>query len=366
MSDLKRRNFLKKTALATAAGTTGLLSACGEKAKKKVQTPYINFNKKFEWKLATTWPPNFPILGEGCNLFADWVEQMSGGRMSIRVYGGGELIPSLECFGAVSHGAIEMFHGSPYYWSGKIPVAQMFATVPFGMSARQASTWIRSGGGMELWKQVYEPFNLLPFIAGSTGLQMGGWYNREINSVEDLQGLKMRMPGLGGKVLGKAGGAAVLMAGGEIFTNLERGVIDATEWIGPYHDFLMGFHEVAKYYYYPGWHEPGTMLEMTMNKDKYAALPSDLKEILAIATYKLDVWMIEEFEKKNAEYLSKIKVETKAELRRFSPEVLSVLKGYTKEVLAELVTEDKLAQEIYIAYELFRKRQKTWEALSVV
>ena len=197
--------------------------------------------------MVTTWPPNFPILGEGCKLMADWVEKMSGGRLKIQVFGGGELVPPLEAFDAVSSGSVELANGASYYWAGKVPSAQFFATVPFGMNAQQMNGWILSGGGQELWDEVYAPFNVKGYPAGNTGVQMGGWFNKEINSLDDLKGLKMRIPGLGGKVINKAGATAVNVAGGEIYTNLERGVIDATEWIGPFHDYKMGFHKIAKY-----------------------------------------------------------------------------------------------------------------------
>ena len=172
------------------------------------------------------------MLGEGADNFAKWVKEMSGGRLQITVYGGGELVPPLGVFDAVSQGTVEMGHGAAYYWAGKSPATQFFAAVPFGFNAQALNAWLYSGGGMALWDEVYAKFNLKPFIAGNTGVQMGGWFNKEITSMDDLKGLKMRIPGLGGKVIAKAGGNAVLVAGGEIYTNLDRGVIDATEWVG--------------------------------------------------------------------------------------------------------------------------------------
>ena len=268
-----RRKFINKS-LVTLSGASLLTSCISNGDEKKSKDININFNKKYNWKMVTTWAPNMPVLGEGCNLFSDWVNKMSGGRLNIKVYGGGELIPSLESFDAVSNGAIEMGSGASYYWAGKIPSGQFFSSVPFGMNSKQMNSWIISGGGDRYYREIYEPFNLIPFVGGNTSMQMGGWFNKEILSIEDLNGLKMRIPGFGGKVLSKAGGTAVTVAGGEIYTNLERGVIDATEWIGPYHDYLMGFYQVAKYYYYPGWHEPGGVLEMIVNKGKFQLLPS--------------------------------------------------------------------------------------------
>ncbi len=362
MKKLSRKDFLKKTAIAGLAGTA-LLSGCKSeeemKEQRKKKASGVS-GKRYRWKMVTTWPPNFPILGVGCNLFAEWVEQMSGGRMKIRVYGGGELVPPLEAFDNVSSGTVELAHGCAYYWAGKSAAAQFFASVPFGMNAQQVNAWMYSGGGIELWRELYEKFNLVPYPAGNTGVQMGGWYNREINSIEDYKGLKMRMPGLGGKVLEKVGGTAVLSAGGEIYTNLERGVIDATEWIGPFHDYKMGFHKIAKYYYSPGWHECGTALELIVNKDKLASLPADLQAIIETAAARVNIWMLSEFEARNAEFLSKIETDSKVELRKFSPEILAQLRTYTNEIVSDLTASDPFAKKVYESYTAFRKNIIKW------
>lgn len=358
---MKRRNFIAKSAL-VAAGT-GTVGACAAD-KQENRGPYINFNNTYRWKMTTTWPPNFPVVGEGCKLLAEWVSQMSGGRMEITVYGGGELIPALEGFDAVSNGAVEMNHGAAYYWAGKVPAAQFFAAVPFGMNAQQMGAWIISGGGAELWEELYTPFNIQPILCGNTGVQMAGWFKKEIKELSDLKGLKMRIPGLGAKVLEKAGGTPVLVSGGEIYTNLERGVIDATEWIGPYHDYLMGFHEVAKYYYYPGWHEPGPALEMLINKSKFESLPSDLQEIIRTACYRTSRWMGAEFDAKNGAYLQKIINETDVKVGQFPSLVLQALKGYTQETLASMTQQDPSVKKVYHAFDKFRKEVGVWMDVS--
>ncbi|NNF01211.1 MAG: TRAP transporter substrate-binding protein, partial [Bacteroidia bacterium] len=247
--------------------------------------------ESIKWKMVTTWPPHFPVLGESASLISQWIDSMSDGRLQIQVYGGGELVPPFETFDAVSQGVVQMGHGAAYYWAGKIPASVCFAAVPFGLNAQQMNAWMSSGGGIELYQKCYSKYNLVPFVAGNTGVQMGGWFNKEINNVSDLTGLKMRMPGLGGKVISKAGGSAVVVPGGELYTSLERGVIDATEWIGPYHDYLMGFHKISKYYYYPGWHEPGTALELIVNKQALESLPKDLQVIVETAAARSNVWM---------------------------------------------------------------------------
>ncbi len=351
---IARRGFLRKAGAMSALATAGL-SSCVTHTEKKAQGPYINFNNTYRWKMTTTWPPNFPITGEGCKLLADWVKKMSGGRMEIIVYGAGELIPALEGFDAVSSGAIEMNHGAAYYWAGKLPVAPFFTTVPFGMNAQQMMAWMTIGGGQELWDEAYAPFNLMGRMAGNTGFQMGGWFNREINTLSDLNGLKMRIPGLGGKVFAKAGGTPVLVSGGELYTNLERGVIDATEWIGPYHDYLLGLHQVAKYYYYPGWHETNAVLELLINKEKFNELPSDLQEIIHTACSRSNNWIMSQFNYQNGVYLKKIREVESVSIHRFPLEVLEGLQKASEETLAELAAGDAQTQKVYSAYNDFRK-----------
>ncbi|MEM7658233.1 MAG: TRAP transporter substrate-binding protein [Bacteroidota bacterium] len=355
---ISRKRFLKQGSAALAAA--GLATVGCQPSNKPASGPTILTKQAFEWDMVTTWPPNFPILGEGCQQLADWIEQMSGGRLKVKVYGAGKLVPALESFEAVSLGAVAMAHGASYYWAGKIPAAQFFSTVPFGMNAQQMMAWLIAGGGQELWDEAYEPFGLIGRPAGNTGIQMGGWFNTEINTVADLKGLKMRIPGLGGKVMSKAGVTAVNVAGGEIYTNLERGVIDATEWIGPFHDYKMGFHEIAKYYYYPGWHEPGTVLETLVNRKKLEELPTDLQEIVKTAIARQGVWIHSMAEAANSEYLLKIQNETSVEMRAFPTEVLEVLRTATGEVLEEMIASDPLSAKVYASYRKFQQQVSRW------
>ena len=255
--------------------------------------------KNYSWRLVTTWPKNYPGVGLGPENFAQLVEEMTDGRLKIKVYGNGELIPALEVFDAVSRGTVEMGHGAAYYWIGKLPAAQFFTTLPFGLNAQERNAWLYFGGGIELWEKAYEPFNLIPMAGGNTGVQMGGWFNKEINSLEDLKGIRIRMPGLAGEVFSRAGGEAVLMPGSEIFTNLQTGVIDAAEWIGPYNDLTFGFHQVAKYYYYPGWQEPGAMTEFIFNKEAFDELPDDIKAIVRTAARAVNQNMLDEYTARN-------------------------------------------------------------------
>ncbi len=350
-----RKDFVKGIALGTITLPIWLRSFMGKNyANQSVsETENRVSGKKYRWKMVTTWPPNFPVLGEACTYYADIVKAMSGGRIEIRVYGGGELVPALEVFDTVRTGGAEMGCGASYYWAGKSPATQFFTSVPFGMNAQQMHSWLLWGGGMELWEELYAEFNLVPMIGGNTGMQMGGWFNREINTIDDLKGLKMRLPGLGGKVLEKAGGTPVLLAGGEIYTGLERGVIDATEWLGPFHDYMSGFQQISKYYYTPGWHEVGSVLEFTINKELYDSLPDDLKAILKAAAAEASNWCFAGMETKNAEQLAIMKAEG-VEIRSFPKEVLDQLRIYSEEVLEELSATDPRSKKVYDSFKKFR------------
>jgi TRAP-type mannitol/chloroaromatic compound transport system substrate-binding protein len=232
------------------------------------------------------------------------------------------------------------------------------------MNTQQTYAWLLYGGGMKLWEELYSQFNLLPFPGGNTGCQMGGWFNREINSIADLKGLKIRMPGLGGKVISRAGASSVLVAGGEIYTNLERGVIDATEWLGPYHDYLMGFQDVARYYYTPGWHEPGSALDFFFNKEKMEDLPSDIQMILKHAALSVNHWVLSRFEYENARYMQKILQEKKVQVRQWPREVLTFLKEKSRIVLEEEAQKDTLSSEVYYSYKNFLASSQKWSHYS--
>ncbi len=356
---MNRETFLKSSA-ALALGSVAL--SC----QSENTTSTENKKKKaaFKWKMVTTWPPNFPVLGEGCALFGQWVNEMSNGEMEIKIYGAGELIPALECFDAVSAGAAELASGAAYYWSGKNEAFPFFTTIPFGMNAQQMNAWLYAGGGHELWKEAYAKYNLVPFPAGNTGMQMAGWFNKEINTLNDFSGLKMRIPGLGGNVIAKVGATPVLSSGSEIYTNLERGVIDATEWIGPYHDYLMGFHKIAKYYYAPGWHETGSVLELMINKKAFDNLPQHLQTILESAAARFNVWCLSTFEAKNNEYLIKLVEEEKVNIRSFSTEVLDGLRKFSAQTIEELGNKNPENQKIFRSYMEFMEGIRNWSTFS--
>ncbi|SIS49171.1 TRAP-type mannitol/chloroaromatic compound transport system, substrate-binding protein [Thalassolituus maritimus] len=341
-----------------------VLSACNKDCEPQAGATGAEPAKTFKWKLVTSWPKNFPGLGTAPERFAEQVEQLSGGRLTIKVYGAGELVPALQVFDAVSQGTAEMGHSGAYYWKGKASAAQFFTSVPFGLTAQEMNGWIQYGGGQALWEEVYAPFNLLPLPGGNTGVQMGGWFNKEINSVDDLKGLKMRIPGLGGEVLARAGGTPVTLPGGEIFTSLQTGTIDATEWVGPYNDLAFGLYKVAEHYYYPGWHEPGSMMEFTINKDAFAELPADLQAIVRITAKAINEDMLAEYTTRNQAALIELKEKHGVDVREFPADVLNKLQTLSDEVVAEVAGADPLSQKVYDSYKAYRDQVKAYHAVS--
>ena len=341
-----------------------VLDRAGATTGSGVRGQAVGPTETVAWKLVTTWPKNFPGLGLGPENFARMVNEMSNGRLTIRVYGSGEVVPAFGVFDAVSQGVAEMGHGASYYWTGKIPAAVFFAAVPFGFTAQEINAWLHYGGGLELWQEAYAPFNLIPLAGGNSGVQMGGWFNKEINSVEDLKGLKMRMPGLGGEVLSRAGGTAVTLPGSELYTSLQTGVIDATEWVGPYNDLALGLHQVARYYYYPGWHEPGSNLEFIVNRDDFEALPADLQAIVTTAARATNQDMLDEFTARNNQALQDLINNHGVQLRRFPDDVIVRLHQSSEEALADLAASDPLAKKVYSSYREFLQNVTRYHHIS--
>ena len=340
-----------------------LLLGCGQKPAE-TSADIAEKQKTYHWKLVTTWPKNYPGLGTAPENFANKVAAMSGGRLTIKVFGAGQLVPAFEVFDAVSQGTAQMGHGAAYYWTGKSKATGFFTSVPFGLNAQEMNGWLHYGGGLELWRELYEPFNLIPFAGGSTGVQMAGWFNREINSMEDIKGLRMRIPGLGGDVIARAGGVPVTMPGGELYTSMQTGVIDAIEWVGPYNDLAFGFHQVAKYYYYPGWHEPGPILELIVNKDAYADLPADLQAIVDSAARAVNQDMLDEYTARNNTALVELVETHGVEVRQLPDEVIAELRRLSAEVLEELAADSEISKRIAESVEAFKQQAMTYHGIS--
>ncbi len=347
---MKRRGFLKS--IATVIGALSLYPSRSSEAKSE-----------YKWKMVTSWPKNFPGLGVGAENLAKLITSLSGNRINVKVYGANELIPPLEVFDFVSNGGAELGHSGAYYWKGKSPACQFFSSVPFGLTAQEMNAWLYYGGGIELWEKLYKNFNLIPRPAGNTGVQMGGWFNKRIENISDLQGLKMRIPGLGGEVLSRLGGVPVTLAGAEIFTALQTGAIDATEWVGPYNDRAFGLHKVAKYYYYPGWHEPGPSIECIVNKNSYDTLPKDLKIVVDTACKATNLDMLADYTAKNKLALKYLKSKG-ITIERFPDKVIKELKIVSEDILKDLSKHDQITEEIYNSYENFKKDIATWTEIS--
>ena len=357
---MKRRDFVT----AVGAGTVGMaLGACDPATAVDTESDSAP-QKKRKWKMVTTWPNNFPGLGTGATFLAETITAMTGGRITVTVYGAGELVPPFEVFDAVASGTAQIGHASAYYWKGKAPATQLFGAVPFGMNATEMAGWLYYGGGMELWHGIYERFGLVPALAGHTGVQMGGWFNKPIDSPDDLRGLKMRIPGLGGEVFRRAGGIPVNRPGGELFNALKTGDIDATEWVGPSNDLAWGLHKAAKYYYYPGWHEPNAALEAMFNKDEYDALPDDLKSCVMTACAAAAAHMHAQYTQTNPRALRVLIDEHKVDVRPFPDAVLTRLKTLTEEVLNELAAEDQEFATVLASYRAFSANAREWHDIS--
>ena len=320
--------------------------------------------KVIEWKLVTTWPKGLPGLGAAPENFARRVNEASGGRLRIKVFGAGEIVPAFEVFDAVSRGVAEAGHGASYYWKGKIPAAVFFTAVPFGMTAQEANGWLHYGGGLALWREPYAPFGVIPYAGGSTGVQMAGWFNTRLNSREDLAGLKMRIPGLAGEVFDAAGGSAVRIAGGEVYTSMQTGVIDAVEWVGPYNDRTLGLMEVGDYYYYPGWHVPGAMLETIVNAEALAALPEDLQAIVRIAARATNTDMLDDFTANNSESLQILLRDFDTEVLPLPDDVMDALYEQSQIAIQALVDADPMAKKIAASYFAFSEKVRTYHEIS--
>ena len=353
---MKRREFV------SGLGGAAALAGCAREPAGQAAGPQNQ--QRFSWKLVTTWPPNFPGLGTGVNTLVRYIEEMSGGRMQITVYAANELIPALEVFDAVSRGTAEMGHGAAYYWRGKTEAAQFFAAIPFGLNAHEMHGWLYYGGGLDLWREVYARFDLMPFPAGNTGVQMGGWFNKRIDTMDDLKGLKMRIPGIGGEALRLAGGTPVTLPGSEIFTALQTGSIDATEWVGPYNDIAIGLHQAARYYYYPGWQEPGPTLECIINVGAWNQLPEDLKAIVRVACQAATLDMTSEYMARNASSLRQLEADAAVEILSFPPSVLAGLQRLTLQVIEKLAAADPLVARVWESYRRFLDESEPWQRIS--
>ena len=323
-----------------------------------------NGQKIYHLSLAETWGPNYPILGDTTKSMKAMAEKMSNGRLQIRIDSSNKHKAPFGIFDMVKAGQYDIGHTASYYYKGKIPNAMFFTTVPFGMIAPEQYAWFYYGGGMELMQKVYKPLGLLSFPGGNTGNQMGGWFRKPINSLEDLQGLKMRTPGFAGEVMSKIGVAVTNIPPGELYTALERGTIDALEWVGPALDLRMGFQQIADYYY-TGWQEPAAELQFLINQGIWDKLPGDLQEILRVAMRTAAYDMYAQSMDMSGEALDTIHEKyPNVKIKTFPPEVINALRKATKEKLAEMAASDPLSKEIIDSQHEYLRKIRKWTDIS--
>ncbi len=358
---MKRREFLKRAAGSMASMTTGaaVMSACGGTQTSTADAPAVHTGKKIRWRMVSSFPRSLDTIYGAADVLAERVKAMSGGSFDIRVYPAGEIVPALQVMDAVQQGTVQIGQTASYYYTGKNPALAFDTCVPFGMSARQQTAWLMEGGGLELVRGLFADFGMITFPGGNTGAQMGGWFKKELDGLSGLKGLKIRIPGLGGDVMSALGASVQVIAGGEIYPALERGAIDATEWVGPYDDEKLGFHKVAKNYYYPGWWEPGPSLSFYVNQSAWDALPAAYREIFQAATHEAATAMQTRYDAKNPPALQRI-LDSGVQLRPFSEDLLEGAHEAARQILQDHAAKDPGYAKIFNHWDKFRKDAFTW------
>jgi TRAP-type mannitol/chloroaromatic compound transport system substrate-binding protein len=355
MAGVDRRTFVRK-AMAGAAGA-GALAACGDgsseglvtEAEAAVQGPTVR------WRVATSFPPSLDILHGAAERVAARVESLSGGRFSMRVYAAGEIVPALQVMDAVQQGTVQAGLTGGYYYIGKSPALAFDSTVPFGLTARQQTAWLRYGGGRELLEGVYSDFGIVPLHCGNTGAQMGGWFREPVGGLADLQGLRMRIPGIGGEIMNRLGVSVQVLGGPEIYPALERGAIDATEWVGPYDDEKLGFHEIAPNYYMPGWWEPGLSATLQVSSAAWEELPEAYRELLRAACNEANGDMLARYDTENPKALARLVQEHGVTLRRYSDDILQAAWRESNAYFEEQAASDATFRRVYESWRDFRE-----------
>lgn len=343
---MKRRSFLKAGAIGATATATATAS---------FPTPAIS-QGRLRWKMITTWPKNFPGLGMAANRIGKQITEMSDGRLEVKVFGAGEIVPAFELFDAVRTGIAEMGHGWDGYWIAKHPGAPFFGGVPNGLGPIEQIAWIEHGGGQALWDDMHGAYGLKPFVAGTNPPSMFGWYTRPVESLADLDGLKVRMAGLPGEVMNRLGATAVNISGGEIMSSLQAGVVDAVEWGGPWMDLAFGFQKICNLCYWPGLHEPGPNQSLLVNKEIYDDLPKDLQRIIEVAASNAVAYLYGEGTLQNAVSYEVLKNEHNVQFNKLPDDVIQAFLEASNDVVRETGDRDPLAKKIYESFETFRKR----------
>jgi TRAP-type mannitol/chloroaromatic compound transport system substrate-binding protein len=328
-----------------------------------VSTPAIAQGLR-QLKMVTDWPAGSPGLQSSASRLAQRITAASAGRINIEMYPPGTLVRSFETFDAVAAGVADMYHSAEYYWEKKSPAFNFFAAVPFGFTANELFAWVQYGGGQDLWDALSGQFNIKPFLCCNTGTQMGGWFIREVPSPEAFRGLRYRMPGLGGEVLRRLGAIVVNVPGGEIVQTLKSGAIDGSEWVGPWLDMALGLHTVASYYYYPGFHEPGTGATLGVNKRVWESFDTSERQVIEDAAAAEYTRSLAEFNANNALGLQKLRDQGTVKILEFSDAVLKELYRISKDVVAEAGSDDDLSKKIYASYQQFLAAIIDWSDIA--
>ncbi|MBO6574707.1 MAG: TRAP transporter substrate-binding protein [Rhodothermales bacterium] len=352
---MQRRKFIKQGALLTAGGA--LATGCG--SSESGGAAAVQTSPRVSWRLASTFPRSLDTIFGAAETLANRVSEITGGRFTIRVFPAGEMVPFDQVLESVQKGTVQMGHAASYYFTGLNPALAFDCTVPFGMSARQYNAWFYYGEGKDLLRSLFADFNIINFPGGNTGVQMGGWFRREISTLSDLRGLTMRIPGMGGRVMDRLGVTAQVLAGGDIYPALERGVIDATEWAGPYDDEKLGFYQVAPYYYYPGWWEPGPNLSFYVNRESWDALPAEYQAAIGAAAAEANVDMMSDYDAKNPPALQRL-LDNGVELRQFSSEIMQAAHDASEELLQEEAARDPAYATMLDSYRRFMTQSNRW------
>ncbi|MGD1895766.1 MAG: TRAP transporter substrate-binding protein [Phormidesmis sp.] len=354
---MKRRRILGYGA--SAAGASALV-ACTEQQGGGAVSGDL---PRVSWKMATSWPQSLDTIFGGAQTVCDRVSALTDGRFTIEAYAAGEIVPGLQVLDAVQEGTVECGHSASYYYVGKNEALAFGTTVPFGLNAQQQNAWFYHGGGLEAMHKLYSDFGVIGFPAGNTGVQMGGWFKNNIQTLSDLNGLKMRIPGLGGKVMAELGVNVQVLPGGEIFLALDRGAIDAAEFVGPYDDEKLGLQNAAQYYYYPGWWEPGATLDVTVNLASWNSLPAEYQEVFKTASYESNINMLAKYDALNGAALKTL-VEGGTELVPYSEEILTAASEATTALLEESASSNTAFKEVYESWKTFRDDIRGWNKVN--
>jgi TRAP-type mannitol/chloroaromatic compound transport system substrate-binding protein len=347
---MKRRTFLAGTAAATVAASSFPAPAIARGGR--------------ELLMVTSWPRELPGLGTAASALARRIGELSEGRYTVKVFPSGELVDPLRTLEAVESGTADLYHSAEYYHQKKSPAFNFFAAVPFGLTATELNAWIYHGGGQALWDELGGQFGVKPLLAGNTGVQMGGWFQKEIKTIRDFKALRMRIPGLGGAVVDALGGTAVTLAGGDIFPALQAGKIDAAEWVGPWNDIVLGFHKVARNYYYPGFHEPGTSLSLGIGRKLWEGMPATDRALFEAAAAEANDRVLAAFNANNARALAELVETHKVRLRRFSNDILNALGEAAGDVVSAIGRSDPFTRRVYESFLKSRRSSLTWSKIA--